>query len=171
MTPNEYQKLALRTNTGSFYGDRIGNDGLISGLDEIAELASVLDQTKKVLFYGKPNTQFGFGSCSFISEFGQKYIDVLHGVIGVLTESGELIEAILPTYDRHDLKPFDEVNLKEEIGDVLWYCAILANALGTDLESIMETNIAKLKKRYPEGFTEDKAENRNLIEERKELEK
>lgn len=49
-------------------------------------------------------------------------------------------------------------------------CALALNALGSDFGSVMERNIEKLKARYPDKFTEDKATNRDLDTERKILE-
>ena len=88
--------------------------------------------------------------------------------MGLVTEAGEFQDML----KKHVFygKPLDEVNLKEEIGDLLWYCAIALEALDTDFEAVMETNINKLKARYPEKFTEDKAENRDLVKEREILE-
>ena len=95
--------------------------------------------------------------------------DELHCVIGMATESAELMDA----YKKRIfyLKPLDEVNLKEEIGDQMWYIANLCRLKGFDLEEIMQTNINKLRVRYPEKFSNDLAQNRNLDAERKELDK
>ena len=43
------------------------------------------------------------------------------------------------------------------MGDLLWFVAELCTAIGCDMESVMETNIKKLKERYPEGFEEEKS--------------
>jgi NTP pyrophosphatase (non-canonical NTP hydrolase) len=98
----------------------------------------------------------------------KKSIDLLHASMGLVTESGEFQDAL----KKHIFygKELDTVNLKEEIGDVLWYCAIALEALGTDFETVMQTNIDKLKARYPEKFTEDSANNRDLETERQILE-
>jgi len=56
------------------------------------------------------------------------------------------------------------------MGDLFWYLAIACDELGVEFESLMETNIAKLKARYGEKFSEHKAENRDLDSERRILE-
>lgn len=98
----------------------------------------------------------------------QKMIDLQHAALGMVTESAEFADML----KKHLFygKPLDEVNLSEEIADNLWYCAMALRALGTDFETVMERNIAKLKARYPEKFTEELAENRNLEKERAILE-
>ena len=76
-------------------------------------------------------------------------------------------------------KELDLVNLAEECGDVFWYLALcistLAELMGRDPaeleQSIKQINIAKLKARYPEKFTETDAVIRNLTAERDILDK
>ncbi len=89
---------------------------------------------------------------------------LLHGAIGLCTEVGEFQDALKKNvYYGKDL---DLVNLKEELGDVMWYLAILCDELGTTFEEVQEVNIAKLKARYPDKFDFDKALNRDLETER-----
>lgn len=94
---------------------------------------------------------------------------LLHAGIGLSTEAGELLDAL----KKHIFygKELDKVNLAEEMGDLFWYMAILADELGFEFESVMERNITKLKARYGEKFSEEKAENRDLNTEREILEK
>lgn len=96
-------------------------------------------------------------------------VRLLHAAMGLCTESGEFMDMM----KKHILygKPLDEVNLKEELGDKLWYVALALDELKTTFEQIFETNIAKLRARYPNKFTEQDALNRNLEKERQILEK
>ena len=50
--------------------------------------------------------------------------------------------------------------MAKELGDVAWYLAVASAAIGYDLETIMRMNIEKLKKRYPEGFSTERSQNR-----------
>lgn len=95
-------------------------------------------------------------------------IRLLHAGIGMATESGEFLDML----KKHLYygKPLDKVNLAEEVGDLMWYCALAMDALGIDFNQVLETNIKKLAARYPEKFTEFDAENRNLDTERQILE-
>ena len=95
-------------------------------------------------------------------------VRLLHAGLGLGTEVAEIQDALKKHYFYG--KPLDKVNLAEEMGDVFWYLAILADELGVSFEETMDKNIAKLKKRYGEKFTNDKAINRNVAEERKILE-
>ncbi len=94
--------------------------------------------------------------------------DDIHMILGMQTEVAEIAD-VYKKYIAYN-KPLDFVNIKEEIGDVLWYIANLCNLHGWDMENIMETNIKKLEARYPEKFTNEAAVNRNLDLERSILE-
>ena len=95
-------------------------------------------------------------------------IRLLHAGIGMTTEAGEFIDMM----KKHIFygKELDLVNLQEEIGDLLWYIAVACDTLDTTIEAEMERNIKKLEARYPEKFTKEHAENRNLDKERAILE-
>ena len=73
------------------------------------------------------------------------------GSIGLAGEVGECTEPVKKWFF-HKKKKEAEVKaaLREEIGDVLWYAACLADAFGLDLQEIAKHNIAKLKARYPD---------------------
>jgi len=64
-------------------------------------------------------------------------------------------------------KSLDEVNLKEELGDKLWYTALALDELKSSFAEVFTLNITKLESRYPNKFTEYSALNRDLIKERK----
>lgn len=51
-------------------------------------------------------------------------------------------------------------HLAKELGDVAWYLAVSANAIGYDLETILQMNIDKLRARYPEGFDPERSMHR-----------
>lgn len=91
-----------------------------------------------------------------------------HGIDGIVTEAGELLDNSKKA--KYYGKPFDKVNLKEELGDLLWYIGLICDEENFTIEELQELNIAKLKKRYPDKFEKDKALNRNLEGERKVLE-
>ncbi len=94
--------------------------------------------------------------------------DILHAVMGVASEGGELVGPVKAQmfYNR----PLDLVNIDEEFGDILWYIAIYCTARGKKISDLMAQNNAKLKARFPNKFTEFDANNRDLFNERKILE-
>lgn len=94
--------------------------------------------------------------------------DLIHAAFGLSTETGEFVDPIKRmAFYKVEL---DETNLVEELGDILWYVSIAASALKVSLEEIMDKNVAKLKARYPERFTQEKAVTRDLLAERDALE-
>lgn len=81
-----------------------------------------------------------------------RYPRILQGLMGLNGEAGEAIDILKKhMYQGHSI---DCVHMAEELGDVAWYLAISADAIGYDLETIMERNIEKLRARYPMGFEE-----------------
>lgn len=97
-----------------------------------------------------------------------KNIDLLHATMGMSTEANELVDQMKKVIFYG--KPMDTANIVEELGDVLFYVAIVCRELNVSMERIGEINIAKLKKRYPDAFSEENALNRDLDAERKILE-
>lgn len=107
MTPNEYQKLAMRTASGMNH-----------------------------------------------SEYGM----LMNAALGICGEGGEVADMVKKaTFQGHTL---DEEHLAKELGDVAWYIAVGAYAIGYDFETILRMNIDKLKARYPDGFEVDKSRDR-----------
>ena len=54
------------------------------------------------------------------------------------------------------------MGIRENIGDTLWYAAMICNFFGWDLDEVLGENIQKLKKRYPQGFTQKNAERKGI---------
>ena len=75
---------------------------------------------------------------------------LINSVMGLCGESGEAIDIVKKWLAQgHDL---DKERLMKELGDIAWYLAEAATALDISLEDILQGNIDKLKKRYPQGF-------------------
>lgn len=173
----DYIAQAHVTASSSFYGERIPFEHMKKVLSDAIRALAELDKVKKALFYGKPlgipeteDNCAGFpiwiaGS----SSEDEAATNIIHGIIGAATETGELLELLYATVIEG--KPFDSVNLDEETGDAFWYFALLAKASGFTFEDAQRKNIAKLRKRYGEKFSEFDALNRNLSAERSILEK
>lgn len=81
-----------------------------------------------------------------------------NGLMGLNGEAGEAIDILKKfLFQGHEL---DKKHLARELGDVAWYLAVTADALGYYLEDIFQMNIDKLKARYPDGFSEELSRNR-----------
>lgn len=81
--------------------------------------------------------------------------DLLHATLGISGEAGELLDAVKKSFIYN--KPLDVVNAKEELGDLLWYMALACRRLNVSFEELMQANIDKLTKRYPEKYTDEHA--------------
>mgnify|MGYP003303607547 CR=1 FL=1 len=75
---------------------------------------------------------------------------LINGVMGLCGESGEAIDIVKKHLAQGH--PLDQEALIKELGDVAWYLAETAYALGVPLEDVLQGNINKLKARYPQGF-------------------
>ena len=83
---------------------------------------------------------------------------LINGVMGLCGESGEAIDLVKKHLAQgHDL---DKDAMVKELGDVAWYLAETAWALDVSLEEVCRQNLEKLKKRYPQGFSQEQSQNR-----------
>lgn len=75
---------------------------------------------------------------------------LLNSVMGLCGESGEAIDLVKKwLMQGHEL---DKEHLIRELGDVAWYLAEAATALGVSLETVLQANLDKLAQRFPNGF-------------------
>ena len=95
-----------------------------------------------------------------VRNIGKEEMDLLHAAVGVATESAELVDQV----KKHIIygNELDKTNLLEECGDILWYMAIILRNYDSSFEKVMEANIEKLKVRYPDKFSQEKCNNRDL---------
>lgn len=86
---------------------------------------------------------------------------LLTSAIGAGSECGEFEEIVKKiVFQGKDYNEDSRFHMKRELGDILWYVANAATALGYTLDEIVEGNIAKLESRYPNGFEVYRSENR-----------
>ena len=88
---------------------------------------------------------------------------LMNAVMGLNGEAGEVIDHVKKVcFQGHEL---DRLHLIEELGDVAWYLAVCCEAIDTTLEEVLQNNIDKLRKRYPDGFDKSRSINREEGEE------
>lgn len=81
---------------------------------------------------------------------------LINSVMGLCGESGEAIDIVKKWLAQgHAL---DKEHLMKELGDIAWYLAEAATALDLSLDDVLQANIDKLKKRYPDGFDSQKSQ-------------
>ncbi len=187
MDLNQYVKDA--TKTESTIPQVVVNPQLLLNVLQLTIAANhMLDQIKKHAFYGRDYNVQAFNESFNIArdalkgiefvpldkndqEFIEQPIDVnsrvFHSLVGVSTESGELLEQLFAVLHG---KHIDTINTLEEFGDLNWYVAIGLDALNGDFEQVLTTNIDKLRARFPNRFDSTDANERDLDKEREILE-
>lgn len=84
---------------------------------------------------------------------------ILNAALGLAGEAGEVADMIKKwKFQGHLLDPKD---IAKELGDICWYVALMSESIGLSFDEILEMNIEKLKKRYPEGFSAERSINRD----------
>jgi NTP pyrophosphatase (non-canonical NTP hydrolase) len=83
--------------------------------------------------------------------FSQDELQLLCGSLGLAGESGEFADDVKKLF--FHLKPVSDDKLMTELGDVLWYVALICKAKGWSIGQVASRNVDKLEKRYPNGFT------------------
>ena len=187
---NKYQAAAQRTarRVGEVRGDLGATLATIEVLVAAGDLADLL---KKQVFYRRETTVEQYLSAiedirvalSLLEssvEVSLNSEDILplheklfHGTLGAFGEEAEMLEALLSSA-HDDEKGLDRANVIEEAGDSLWYqaekLAGVEEVTGSPPAAVAAINIAKLKARYPDRFSEGRALDRDLVKERRALE-
>jgi len=85
---------------------------------------------------------------------------IVYPALGLSGEAGEVADKVKKIIrdGRTDALYYGEI--AKEIGDVLWYCAVLADDLGFSLQQIAEMNIHKLNSRAAKGTISGSGDNR-----------
>lgn len=93
---------------------------------------------------------------------GDEFKDLLHWVLGVNGEAGELAEKVKKIIrDKNGtVSQQDKEELAKELGDVLWYLAVFAHDLGVPFETIAKQNLDKLQSRKARGVLGGSGDNR-----------
>lgn len=88
---------------------------------------------------------------------------LMTSAVGMLAESGEFAEIMKKIFFQgKEMTEENRFHMKRELGDVLWYWIQGCIALGYTPEEVMQENIRKLEKRYPNGFEIARSEKREV---------
>jgi NTP pyrophosphatase (non-canonical NTP hydrolase) len=83
----------------------------------------------------------------------------VYTALGLVGEAGEYANKVKKTLRRDPMIPGPEA-MADELGDVLWYLAECANAIGYSLDDIARVNLLKLQRRYEENTIRGSGDNR-----------
>jgi len=84
-------------------------------------------------------------------KFNSREKEILTWGLGVSGEAGDVAGCIKKTFSHNDNQ---KRGIRENLGDTIWYLAMICNFFNWDLEEILKENVRKLQKRYPKGFSE-----------------
>lgn len=90
-------------------------------------------------------------------KFESKEFEIFTWGLGITGEAGDVASCIKKTFAHKNDKTD---GIKENLGDTLWYITAICNFFGWGLQEVIDLNVNKLKARYPEGFTIEKAKRR-----------
>ena len=88
--------------------------------------------------------------------------ELVQQVLGLGDEAGE-VQAIFKKWIRDnnaDIELLDTKNVAKELGDILWYIAVVAHDLGISFDDIAAMNIEKLRSRKERGVLRGSGDNR-----------
>jgi len=87
-------------------------------------------------------------------KFDDKDKEILTWGLGIAGEAGDVAGCVKKTFSHGD----DQKNgIRENLGDTMWYIAMICDFFDWNIEGVLEDNIKKLEKRYPNGFSEETA--------------
>lgn len=89
-----------------------------------------------------------------LSELSPSKVNLIHAVFGISGEAGELLDAV----KKHVVygKNLDYENVVEELGDLEFFLEMFRGELGISRDSVIQKNVEKLSKRYPNCTYTDK---------------
>lgn len=80
---------------------------------------------------------------------------LMDAAAGLAEEAGEVLGQVRKHL--YQQRPLDRERLTTELGDALWCLTIAAHSAGVSLEAVARTNVEKLRRRYPDGFSKENA--------------
>jgi NTP pyrophosphatase (non-canonical NTP hydrolase) len=141
------------------FGQFLDEAERIRSLSSVAETLATLSQTKSI---DSVRDYQQLALRTLASDVKADHFKVcMNALSGMMSETGEVAEIIKKHFFHHH--PMDDasrIHLKKEMGDQMWYWAVMCYAFDFDPAEILAINITKLIARYPEGFSTERSLNR-----------
>lgn len=175
MNIGQYEQVAPRTASDNVHFSVVNPGVMKVVIENVLAEAADLDAVKKGLFYGKPQDRLKVWheyKSPMLPDRRERLVEnryLLHGVLGLVTESLELLEMV---YERviKEGEPLTREELVDETGDTMWYQNLILRFAESGFEEAAGANIAKLSKRFPAGtFSLDDWNNRDKNSEMSEV--
>lgn len=142
---DNYQDEVLKTlsNDGEHFADYVDADEFNRTVFGFLVSSAKIEAYKKAIVYGKNIAKF-----PTINPVRADNMNIFHAQLGIAGEVGEVLDA----------KTKDEV--RNEVGDLLWYISVLLSEYGLTFDEVMQANIEKLRTKYASGgYTREEALN------------
>lgn len=167
MNFNEYRKLSERTINQALTNDQKLTHGICGLLSEVHEIANAF---KKAVSANTLNERFDADK-HYLSEIGDAlwFIAEIATVENIRVPEDCIVTSSTTQYiakyativqKRMQGKTYSEYDVVHAVGCILGCLRNEAAVLGTTLSDLYEQNLEKLRKRYPEGFSEERSEHR-----------
>lgn len=152
-TFDEYQANVLRTANQKLDWSQTVENSLLGLIGELGEIIEAFSPNENILF----EQLIAFGK---IAEIVKKH--KYHGkLINAADYPSEVYESLMMLVNEECSFNIQEtVNLKKEMGDLLYYHTWLVDTLGYDASEVAQANVEKLRKRYADGFSIEASLNR-----------
>ena len=102
--------------------------------------------------------EYQIAACE-LKAYPEKYA-IIYPTLGLLGEAGEVADKMKKVLRGDPVSDNYDEELGKELGDVLWYLAVLADDLDLDLEEIAMVNLEKLQDRKARGVLKGNGDNR-----------
>lgn len=147
MDARKYMEEFRRTLARTFFPKSVSPSWLKQRTRERLALAKKLKAARNSLFYGRKSDDPVMENAQ--GERFRRDPELIHALLGADGEGAELLELIFSTEEGEDLRR----RVVEESGDMLYFVALALHSVGSDLEEAMGSNIAKLRERFPDKFS------------------
>lgn len=129
----------------------IGSSPILSAMDEYQKKAKLTAKYPALSF----RVRDGSGAYT-------EYVDYVYPALGLAGEAGEVADKVKKLIRDKDgeVSEKDVEAIKKELGDVLWYLAVLADELGLKLSEVADANLKKLKDRQARDVLSGSGDNR-----------
>lgn len=164
-----FQATVAARASKSIHPENVGAVEFFGAINAAIAALQRVDEVKAALFYDRKNKQLVFPGDKTLYELEYISPDLVHAILGVATEGGELLERLKKMLLTTSTLSEHYLNLKEELGDVEWFMGLAYTSLGLDRAEVLAANDRKLEKRFGPAFSEDRANNRDLPAEAKAL--
>jgi NTP pyrophosphatase (non-canonical NTP hydrolase) len=151
LTINEYANEALRTSQLNREPDLVQE--MKKYISEIRDTLNDASGSELLHKHFPEVTSEVYNACDNLEELAEhleNFIRRSYSAFTLAGEVGEFIDALKK--DLYHEKPVDGEKVEGELGDVAWSLNYAIAAEGLDTEKVHRANIAKLKKRYPNGY-------------------